>query len=244
MTPTFFLWHAVGGRSYTPVVTVLSLLLAAAAFAQEPGDAQIYFANGRLAAVYDSRVEFYRYGSVTPAVVRPDHAARPLLPGVSVRGTPAFLDSRGQVVELRPQVKTFVDGLFPPPEKAAASPGISICGTSPGSFCGVLGLDGEEKAVLRSKEEAGLMREPVGSKPDGTEALFALTRYRAEGKEREVVGYRLWRKKKRQAPREELLGADDPQVKVMLEAYEGGLVLPPPGSTLHFRDRDRTRRRR
>lgn len=234
-------------RGYTAVVPLALALLAVAALAQAPaGDAQLYWSGGRLAAVYADRVEFYRYGSVTPAVVRPDHAARPLLPGVSVRGTPAFLDGRGRVVEVRPRVKAFADGLHPPPEKAAASPVISICGVSPGSFCGVLGLDGVEKASLRSTEEPGVMREPAGSKPDGSEALFALTRYRGKASEREVVGYRLWRKRKRQAPREELLAPEDPQVKVMLEAYEGPLVLPTPGDTLLLRgeERDRIRRRR
>ncbi|MDX6769891.1 MAG: hypothetical protein SF051_10185 [Elusimicrobiota bacterium] len=218
--------------------------MAVAALAYDPiEDAQLYWSDGRLAAVYGTRVEFYRYGRLTPAVVRPDHAARPLLPGVSARGLPAFLDARGRVVEVRPVVKAFADGLHPPPEKAAGSKTVSICSRDPGAFCGVLGLDGEEKIVLRGEEEPGVERRPVGSKPDGSEALFELSRPRPSG-DREVVGYRLWRKRGKSPAREEVLSPDDPQVGVLLESYEGPLLLLPPGGELHFQEREPSRRRR
>ncbi len=225
-------------------MSVLILLLVAAVAAQDPADdAQLYWSDGRLAAVYANRVEFYRYGRLTPGVTRPDHAARPLVPGASVRGTPAFLDSRGRVVELKPMVKAFPGGLQPPPQRVAAAQAISVCSTSPEAFCGVLGLDGEELAVLRSQEEEGVLRRPVGANADGTEALFALTKARAGG-DREVVGYRLWRKRGKQPAREEELSADDPQAAVLLESYEGALLLLPPGGELHFQEKRPSRRRR
>lgn len=235
------------GRGYNPSVAPFALLLAAVAVlasAQDgaPPQAQLYFAKGRLLAVYPSHIELYRYGNVTPAVVRPDHDARPLLPGVSVKGFPAFLDKRGRTVDLRPERRSFGE-LWAPPEKAAASRAVSICAKAPGGFCGVIGLGGEELAVLRSEERPGETRMPVGAKSDGTEALFALVLPRADGTP-EIVGYRLWRRRKgEKAPREERLPPDDPQVRVMLEGYEGELLLPEPGGRRFFRE-DGGRRRR
>lgn len=234
-------------RGYTDAVEVRCLLAAvvvAAAMADDgaPPQAQLYFAKGRLLAVYPTHIELYRYGNVTPAVVRPEHDPRPLLPGLSVKGFPAFLDKRGRTVELRPERRSFGE-LWTPPEKAAASPVVSICAKAPGGFCGVIGLDGEERAALRSEERPGEARMPVGAKGDGTEALFALTLPRSDGTP-EIVGYRLWRRRKgERAPREERLTPDDPQVRVMLESYEGELLLPRPGGTLFFRE-ERPRRRR
>jgi hypothetical protein len=224
------------------IATVAFLGPLAAAQDGAPPQAQLYFAKGRLLAVYPSHIELYRYGNVTPAVSRPDHDARPLLPGVSVKGFPAFLDKRGRTVDLRPQRRSFGE-LWTPPEKAADSPAVSICAKDPGGFCGVIGLDGEELAALRSEERPGEARMPVGAKGDGTEALFALVLPRGDGTP-EIVGYRLWRQRKgEKAPREERLPADDPQVRVMLESYEGELILPPSDSRF-FRERDRPRRRR
>jgi hypothetical protein len=224
------------------IATVAFLGPLAAAQDGAPPQAQLYFAKGRLLAVYPSHIELYRYGNVTPAVSRPDHDARPLLPGVSVKGFPAFLDKRGRTVDLRPQRRSFGE-LWTPPEKAADSPAVSNCAKDPGGFCGVIGLDGEELVALRSEERPGEARMPVGAKGDGTEALFALVLPRGDGTP-EIVGYRLWRQRKgEKAPREERLPADDPQVRVMLESYEGELILPPSDSRF-FRERDRPRRRR
>lgn len=218
--------------------------LALAAFAQDgpPEDAQLYWDKGRLLAVFESHIELYRYGSVTPAVERPEHEARPLRPGVSVRGFPAFLDKRGRKVDIRPRRQAFGGALSVPPEKSAASPTVSICSKAEGGYCGVIGLDGEEVMSLRGGEEPGLRREPAGSKTDGTEALFALTRARGDGT-REVTGYRLWRKRKGQPPREELLPPDDPQVQVLLDSYQGPL-LDDPDRALPYREDRPLRRRR
>lgn len=233
-------------RGYTDAVALLPLMAAVAvlSFAEDgvTSQAQLYWSKGRLLAVYPTHIELYRYGNVTPAVARSEHDPRPLLPGLSVKGFPAFLDKRGRTVDLRPERRSFGE-LWTPPEKAAASPVVSICAKEPGGFCGVLGLDGEERAVLRSQERPGESRMPVGAKGDGTEALFALTLPRQDGTP-EIVGYRLWRQRKgERAPREERLPADDPQVRVILESYEGELLLPQPGGTLFFRD-ERPRRRR
>jgi hypothetical protein len=223
------------------IATVAFLGPLAAAQDGAPPQAQLYWAKGRLLAVYPSHVELYRYGNVTPAVSRPEHDARPLLPGVSVKGFPAFLDKRGRTVELRPERRSFGE-LWTPPEKAADSRAVSICAKDPGGFCGVIGLDGEELAALRSEERPGEARMPVGAKGDGTEALFALVLPRADGTP-EIVGYRLWRQRKgEKAPREERLPADDPQVRVMLEGYEGELILPEPGPGRYFREESRRRR--
>jgi hypothetical protein len=231
---------------YTRAMRTILLLAAVAVSARAqdvaPEQAQLYFAGGRLLAVYASHIELYRYGNVLPAVSRPEHEARPLVPGVSVKGFPAFLDKRGRTVDIRPERRSFGE-LSPPPERASGSPFVSVCALDPNEFCGLIGLDGREQAVLRSEEEPGVRREPVGSSPDGTEALFALTKSRAGGG-REVVGYRLWRRRKSEkAPREERLPPDDPQVRVMLDAYQGPLLDDPDRHLPFGEDRPLRRRR-
>lgn len=201
------------------------LIPAAAQAAPEDGYAQLYWSRTRMLAVYGRHIELYNLGALTPAVSRDEHDARPLLDGKSVRGRPAFLDRDGETVELLPETRDIGADIQIPPETRSDTGAVSICAVDRVGFCGVIALDGEELAELRGEEEPGLRRVPVGASPDGTEALFALKKLSADGREPEIVAYRLWRKTSG-APREELLAPDDPQVSLRLRSYQGELDLP------------------
>jgi hypothetical protein len=101
---------------------------------------------------------------------------------------------------------------------------IKASGSADAGFCGALGFDGRVIFRLTEPEEDGMTREPVGLSPDGAEALFALTKPRRNSSDREVVGYRLWRRGRHA----EFLPPDGPRVRGILEKYEGTLILPAP----------------
>lgn len=147
-------------------------------------------------------------------------------------GRPAFLGKDGKPVAVKPRaVRTFQDGLYPFAVRkrtkgifiVCGSPewGVSSSSAAEKNFCGALALDGSTVFKLDGAEaEVGVVREPVGMSDDGREALFALTKKRADGG-REIVGYRLWRK-----GGVETLPPDGARAKALIERYEGPFILP------------------
>ncbi len=130
-------------------------------------------------------------------------------------------------------VRSFEEGIYPVEDGSGTNGLFVLCtssewGVVPSSgaargFCGTLRLDGKVVLELKASEGPGLSREPVGVSPDGREAVFAVTKAR-KGGDREVVGYRLWRK----GLHEELLSADGPRTSALLEKYQGPLTLTNP----------------
>ncbi|UPT73634.1 MAG: hypothetical protein M0D55_17515 [Elusimicrobiota bacterium] len=129
--------------------------------------------------------------------------------------------------------RSFQEGIYPVDGQTGKN-GLIVCTSSEWAltastapergFCGALRFDGTEIFRLTSDEAPGLSREPVGLAADGKEALLAVTKPRKSG-DREIVGYRLWRKGRR----EELLPADGTRTRELLEKYQGVLVLTDPG---------------
>lgn len=155
-------------------------------------------AGGRKAKVYRHRVEFFKGSGKKPRIIR-----------------------------------SFEEGIYPIDAGAGEGGLLLVCTSeewgvlkSAGSekgFCGALRMDGREAFRLSESEAPGLSRVPVGLADGGKEALFALTKAR-KGGDREIAGYRLWAKDRPS----ELLPADGPRTRIILEKYEGQLVLPDP----------------
>ena len=167
-----------------------------------PDDRAAVVTNGRLTAkVYRHRVEFFAGKSAKPRLVR-----------------------------------SYDEGIYPVDESSGREGLFALCTSdewgvvrSSGAqrgFCGVLRLDGRVAASLKEGEGPGLSREPVGVAANGMEAVFAVTKARKDG-DREVVGYRLWQSGRP----EELLPADGPRTRKILEKYHGPLVLTDPDQT-------------
>lgn len=130
-------------------------------------------------------------------------------------------------------VRSFEEGIYPI-DKGVGEGGLLLVCTSAEwgvvraagaekGFCGALSMDGREAFRLSESEAPGLSRVPVGVLAEGKEALFAVTKAR-KGGDREITGYRLWTKGRPS----ELLPADGPRTRAILEKYEGQLVLPNP----------------
>ncbi len=198
----------------------------------EDETAQLYWGANKAAAVYLHRVEFFDLRGRTFALIDETGKTRALRDEAAAYGRPAFLGKDGKPVAVKPRsVRTFQEGIYPYAVRKAKQ-GVFIVCTSPEwgvssstaaekNFCGAFALDGSTAFKLDGAQtEVGIVREPVGMADDGREALFALTKKRADGG-REVVGYRLW-----QRGRAETLPPDGARAKALIERYEGPFVLP------------------
>lgn len=194
--------------------------------------AQLYWNKNKAAAVFRHRIEFYDLRGRTLALTGEDGKTRALRDEAGVYGRPAFLGKDGKTVATKPRaVRTFQEGIYPFADRKAMKDVFLVCTSSEWgvssstaaekSFCGALTLDGSTAFTVNGAEiESGVMREPVGLSDDGREALFALTKKRADGA-REIAGYRLWRK-----GIVETLPPDGARVNALIERYEGPFILP------------------
>lgn len=195
--------------------------------------AQIYRDRKNAAFVFRHRVEFYDLKGLAPALLSADGAVKPLRDDAEARGRPALSSEDGRRVDVKPRSTTFFkDGIYPFAVRRSRVRAFIVCtepewGVSASSapaksgFCGALHLDGREVFRLPDEADSSLLREPVGFSDDAREALFALTKKRADGA-REIVGYRLWREKKGV----ESLPPDGARTKELVEKYEGPFLLP------------------
>lgn len=215
---------------------LISLALAGAAVCQAsaPDDiAEIYRDKESAAFVYRHRVEFYDLKGLAPALLSDEGSVRPLRDDAKARGRPVLSSKDGKRVDVKPRaVLTFKDGIYPFAVRRSRVRAFIVCtapewgvsessGAVSSGFCGALRLDGKEIFRLAEEKDQSLLREPVGFSEDAKEALFALTKKRADGA-REIVGYRLWRAKKGV----ESLAPDGARAKALVEKYEGPFLLP------------------
>lgn len=195
--------------------------------------AQVYRDGKGAAFVFRHRVEFYDLKGLAPALLSADGAARPLRDDAEARGLPVLISKGGGRAGSKPRsVLFFKEGIYPFSARRSRVRAFIVC-TSPewgvwassvparNGFCGALSLDGKEVFRLADETDPAVLREPVGLSEDATEALFALTKKRADGA-REIVGYLLWSRKKGA----ESLASDGPRTKALVEKYEGPFLLP------------------
>lgn len=194
--------------------------------------AQVYTDGRRTAAVYRFRIEFFDLRGLRPAIEENGGALRVLGAADAGWGRVSFVDSDGRRAAAAPVARrSFSEGIYPFTPRYARSSAFLVCtdrawGVSKASaaaagFCGALSLRGRELFRVEEAEAGGVVREPVGLSADADEALFALTRERADGG-REVAGYRVWRRGKGTRA----LPPDSPDAKSLLERYEGTMLLP------------------
>ncbi|MCR4295476.1 MAG: hypothetical protein NUW21_08070 [Elusimicrobia bacterium] len=202
--------------------------------ARAPDDIAVIYRDQKSAAfVYRHRVEFYDLKGLTPALLSEEGSVRPLRDDAEARGRPVLTSKDGRRVEVKPRsVLSFKDGIYPFAVRRSRVRAFIVCtapewgvsessGAAASGFCGALRLDGKEVFRLPDGKAPSLLREPVGLSEDAKEALFALTKKRADGA-REIVGYRLWREKKGV----ESLTPDGARAKALVEQYEGPFLLP------------------
>ncbi|PIR15187.1 MAG: hypothetical protein COV48_15745 [Elusimicrobia bacterium CG11_big_fil_rev_8_21_14_0_20_64_6] len=194
--------------------------------------ALVYWDGGRVAAVYRHHVDFYGSGELRPALLESDGAAHPLRGSPPARGRLRFVDAAGRVQTAAPETsRAFTEAIRTGGHASRRGDflvctdtawGVSRSTSSEREFCGAMNIDGRELFRLVDAEARGIAREPVGISGDGAAALFVLSKARAKSKEREVVGYRLWSRKRGS----QTLPPESPRAKKLLREYEGPLVLP------------------
>lgn len=203
------------------------------AFSRDDDDqALVYWGGGRVAAVYRHHVDFYGPGDLRPALLGNDGNAHPLRGSSPARGRLRFVDPGGRVQTKAPAAsRAFTEAIRTDGRASRQGDflictdtawGISRSTASERGFCGALNIDGRELFRLDGAKPGEPARAPVGISDDGASALFVLSKARAKPEEREIVGYRLWRRKL--GP--ETLPPESPRVKALLREYEGPLVLP------------------
>ena len=194
--------------------------------------ALVYWAGGRVAAVYRHHVDFYGPNAHRPALLGNDGVPRRLHGPSPARGRLRFIDPKGLLKTAAAETSRAFTQAIQAGGRASRRGDFLVCtdaawGLSPSTasergFCGAMRIDGKESFRLDGTEPEGVAHAPIGLSDDGNSALFVLTKARTKPNEREVVGYRHWSRKLGS----ETLPPESPRVKALLREYEGPLVLP------------------